>query len=93
MNPAFGRFAAPSEDVMVFAFVALFLALVPLPAIVFKCARGWSRDQPQLGSAALAGAVVVVVVAILAVAALVLALIGWLPPPTEWGSIPALVER
>lgn len=84
MNQPFGLPAHQLEDLAIMSMVAFFLALVPMPAIVFSIARSWSRDQPQLGGAALAGAVTVVVVAILAIAFVTLALVGWLPPPTEW---------
>jgi len=84
MNPSFGLAGHQLEELAIMSMIAMFLALVPLPAIVFGIARSWSRSQPQLGGAALAGAVTVVVVAILAIAFVTLALVGWLPPPTEW---------
>lgn len=85
MNHPWGITGGQLQDALAFGFVALFLALVPLPAIVFRSARLWSREQPQFGSAVLAGAVLVVVVGIVASAALLLALTGWLPPPAMWG--------
>ncbi len=88
MNPGFGLSGHQIDEALVFCFLALFVALVPLPAIVFKFARTWAREQPQLGSAALAGAVLIVVVAVLAITTLALALIGWLPPPGRWGLTP-----
>ncbi|MSR47716.1 MAG: hypothetical protein EXS13_11750 [Planctomycetes bacterium] len=84
MNPPFGLTGSQLEDALPFCFVALFLTLVPLPAIVFKSARSWAKEQPQLGSAALAGAVTIVIVAIASVTLLILALAGWLPPPNQW---------
>jgi uncharacterized membrane protein len=88
MNRAFGLSGDSLDVAIVFCFLAMFVALVPLPAIVFKFARTWAREQPQLGSAALAGAVLIVVVAVLAIATIALALTGWLPPPDQWGVLP-----
>ena len=84
MNPPFGLSGSQLEDTLAFCFVALFLTLVPLPAIALKFARSWAKEQPQLSSAALAGAVTIVIVAIVSVTLLILALVGWLPPPNHW---------
>ena len=47
MNPPFGLTGSQLEDALPFCFVALFLTLVPLPAIVFKSARSWAKEQPN----------------------------------------------
>ncbi|MBM4014546.1 MAG: hypothetical protein FJ293_06235 [Planctomycetes bacterium] len=92
MEPGFRLSSHQFDEALVFCFLALLVVLVPLPAILFKFVRTWAREQPQLGSAALAGAILIIVVAVLAVATVALALMGWLPPPNQWGS-PLPVER
>jgi|SoiMethySBSTD1v2_1073268.scaffolds.fasta_scaffold2610250_1 hypothetical protein len=71
------------DDVLPLSFVVMMIALIVLPAITFGIARKWSASQPDTGTAALSGAVIVTVVGILSAAFVTLVVLGWIPPLGE----------
>lgn len=73
------------DDALTLSLIALFIALVIPPPILFGLARRIGREQPHLAGGALAAAALVALFAIAAVAFIVLVLVGWIPP-VSWGA-------
>ena len=72
------------EDLIGLLAVVLGICACGLPAVVFSIARRWAKDSPDLSGTLIGGAVAVSIVSILSGAAVVLAILGWLPSPTEF---------
>jgi len=66
------------------AAIVLGILGIGVPTSVFSIARKWTENRPELTGTGIASAAFVSIVSLIIAGILLLAVWGWLPPPTEW---------